>query len=483
MRDSFATSFLAMVLALLIFDEASGRDDPIDVGAEKQLFVDDFVVASTKNIERLLGRVEKDSRPIFAEGADHGWFYGTVLYDQGRFKMWHRNRKGYGYAESTTGVEFQQKAVLEGINFAGDYTLAVELNRLDADPAHRFIAGYDAPGMAMGIAHSADGIHWTPYNGGKPVTYRAADTYNQVFWDPWERTYRLITRTDFGSGGGPRERTIAKDFEVRGSRLMTNPDIQKRPADWNLVKHMAFIREGPKEYLRRQIYSMTVWQYSGVYFGLVFVYDYPADISEGREVDYVRRHERNVLNFYLATSRDCEHWDFQWVYAGQPLVPRGPDRSFDKDSVAPASTIVTLDERHWLYYQGNNERHTCYEVDPPLTTEPSKKLGLATLRLDGFVRLHAGFDRATVVTRPFVLEGDRLQVNVDASAGDVRVEVLDAGAQPIAGYSGESAKAYERVDALRLEPTWSQPLSALRGKKIRLRFSLRFADLYAFQVR
>ena len=470
-----------MFLAFFPLGVSTVCADVIDVGLDKQLFVDDHVVASSSDVERLLGRVEKDSRPIYSE-EEGGWLYGTVLYHEGRFKFWYRHRKGFGYAESSTGVEFRKKALLEGINFAGDYSLAVELNRPDADPEHRFIAGYDAPGMAMGIAHSADGIHWTPYNDGKPVTYRAADTYNQVFWDPYASTYRLVTRTDFGGGGGPRAGTIAKKFEVRGSRLMSNPDIRRNPVGWKLVKHMAFNRE-PKEYLRRQIYSMTVWPYAGIYFGLVFVYEYPADVSEGLEVDTVRRHERNVLNFYLATSRDCENWDFRWVYAGAPIVPRGSDRSFDKDSVAPASTIVTHDDRHWLYYMGNDERHTSYEIDPPLTHEPSRKLGLATLRLDGWIRLHAGFEPASVVTKPFVLEGERLQVNVDARAGNVRVEVLDASGKPISGYVGDDAKVYKHVDELRLEPVWSRPLSELRGKTVRLRFGMRFADLYAFQVR
>ena len=88
-----------------------------------------------------------------------------------------------------------------------------------------------------------------------------------------------------------------------------------------------------------------------------------------------------------------------------------------------------------------------------------------------------------MVTRPFVLDGNRLRVSVDAKAGNIRVNVLDADGKPIPGYAGDGAKVYEHVDDLRLEPAWSRPLSELRGKTIRLRFDFRFADLYAFQVR
>ena len=47
------------------------------------------------------------------------------------------------------------------------------------------------------LGYSADGIHWNAYNDGKPVTHRAADTYNQIVWDAEAKVYRMFTRTDF----------------------------------------------------------------------------------------------------------------------------------------------------------------------------------------------------------------------------------------------------------------------------------------------
>jgi len=68
------------------------------VGTQKQLLVDNYVIAETHNVERVLGRVEKvnDGKLIFKDG----WFYGTVLHCDDRFKLWFRkfNGKGYGYA-------------------------------------------------------------------------------------------------------------------------------------------------------------------------------------------------------------------------------------------------------------------------------------------------------------------------------------------------------------------------------------------------
>ena len=89
-----------------------------------------------------------------------------------------------------------------------------------------------------------------------------------------------------------------------------------------------------------------------------------------------------------------------------------------------------------------------------------------------------------VLTRPFRLSGNRLQVNIDARAGCIQVEVLDRDGGAIPGFSGESAMEYRAVDKLRFEPAWKdqKDLSALSGKVVRLRFRLRNARLYAFQV-
>ncbi|MHC4177991.1 MAG: hypothetical protein ACYSWU_10810, partial [Planctomycetota bacterium] len=90
----------------------------------------------------------------------------------------------------------------------------------------------------------------------------------------------------------------------------------------------------------------------------------------------------------------------------------------------------------------------------------------------------------TVVTKPFKLEGRRLEVNVDARAGRVRVGILDENGKAIPGFSGNDATGSRAVDDLRFRPAWKnhKDLSALTGKVVRIRFRLRNARLYAFQI-
>ncbi|MEE2706301.1 MAG: SUMF1/EgtB/PvdO family nonheme iron enzyme [Planctomycetota bacterium] len=433
--------------------------DLVPVGHRKQLLVDDYVIAHSAKVVRELGKVTKlnNGKPVF-----DGLRCDTVLYDEGKFKLWYRENSAPGYAESKDGVHFRKIAKLDGLPGGAHFTIDPH----ETDAAHRYKACHPSGkkgrnNMAAALSYSADGIHWKPYNNGNPVTHRAADTNNQIVWDEDAKVYRLFTRTDYP--GHP--------IEVRGTRSMTNPDIKAHPTAWRLVRNWKFDREGPDEWKRRQVYALTDWIYHGVHFGLIMVYEWPTDVSEG-PADYRKRHDRDQCEFYIATSRDADSWDLTWVYAGKPMVPRGPEGAWDKGMLLPPSEIVTHADRHWLYYTAWNERHNM-----PKT---SMGIGVATLRLDGFVSLEAKDEPGTVVTKPFKLAGDKLQVNV--AGGEFQVEVLNKNGDPLPGFSAKESTKYKDVDELRLTPTWKNSLSTLEGSVVRLRFHLRNGRLFSFQI-
>jgi hypothetical protein len=394
--------------------------------------------------------------------------------------MWYRASLepfALGYAESRDGLHWV-KPKLGLVEFSGTkqnniidvelglaYSFSCFIDPHEPDPDHKYKCCRGRPSkIRVCHGHSPDGIRWTPYNDGEPVTHRAADTHSQLLWDEDAKVYRLFTRTDF-------QRRIGAEMEVRGHRGMTNPDVKQNPTAWKLGRNWHFDRD-PKEYRRRQVYSMTDWIYQGVHFALISLFEYPDDQSEG-PLDLQKRHQRDVLSFYIATSRDADSWDFHWVYAGQPLVPRGPDGSFDKDMIIPPSNIITHQDRHWIYYAGSNERHG--------SARTNYGIGAATLRLDGFVALVAGDKSGTALTKPFELAGDRLEINADASRGSLQVEILDTAGRPLKGYVSNPI----RTDALRIVPEWNEAkdLSKLKGQTVQVRFTLENAKLYAFHVR
>ncbi len=459
----------SIVLCCFISLPAVAEEDAIRIGNDPQLFVDDYLVASMENLQRVDQQAEKlnGGKPIFTGGK----FYGTVLHDQGKFKMWwrHIDLSGYSYAESIDGINFETKAKISGIRYAGDVNLAVEIDPNSPTAASRYIAGFDAPGMAAGIAVSSDGINWTALNDGKRVTHRAADTYNQILWDPNARHYKLFTRTDFGSAGG--------NGEVRGHRVMTNPNPHDDPENWTLQKEWIFDKQGTSEIQRRQIYALTDWIYHGQHFALMNVYEHIDDFSEGGQ-SKLARHDKDIMNVYLGTSRDGVNWDDRLVYEQRPLIPRGGRGSFDNGMVIPASTIVTHANRHWIYYCGWNERHG----NPQNQLERDSAIGVATIRLEGFRSIHAGAQEGVMTTRPFLVDGAQMHLNLSAKNGKVEAELLDVKGTPIPGFSGRQAAVLQGVDEVRVPVVWETPLQVLNGKPVVLRLKMKNSDVYALRI-
>jgi hypothetical protein len=155
------------------------------------------------------------------------------------------------------------------------------------------------------------------------------------------------------------------------------------------------------------------------------------------------------------------NFDKSWVHNRKPLVPRGPAGSFDKDGIKPPAQILTLNDEHWIYYGGMNERH--YSRGRHLN------IGLAKLPLDRFIGQAASAKEGIIITKPFTLDGDTLEVNVDAKSGWVKVELLDAAGDVISG------KRTTHVDELRLTPKLK--FQKHKRKTVKLKFTLQNAKL------
>jgi hypothetical protein len=488
----------------------------VPVGLRKQLFVDDYVVAEKHNVTRELGKVQKHGivveptlptdfipppgqrgeedyerdlksgkKPDGSRVALDFGYYLSVLRNEedDKFQMWYMAWRlaGVGYAESEDGIHWTQPLVGEGgenniVHRSQGFSCTIDPTLPWGHPEKYKGAGdFQDSNSRVALCHSPDGIHWTDYNDGEPVSHRAADTHNQIQWDPIMEQYRLLTRTDMDAGGGEKE--------WRSTRVMVHNrgnDLMKHPTAWKTVADKIAVDDPMNEMNRwgnprLQFNGMTNWIYESVYFGLMDVYTMgESGFFDG--YDYKTRHDDDYMDFYIGTSRDGITFDKSWIHARKPFVPRGPAGSFDKDGIKPPAQIVTYNDEHWIYYSGMAERH--YSIGRHLN------IGLAKLRLDGFICLEAKDEAGTVVTKPFKLEGSGLEVNVDAQAGRIRVEILDENGAPIPGFSGKDATDYQAVDNLRLKPAWkdNKDLSALTGKVVRIRFRMRNAKLYAFQI-
>ena len=511
----FATIFICVNVFCVSMISAQ---ELVPVGLKKQLLVDDYVIAEKQNITRELGKPRKmgvvmapsvptDFHPTkqFPDGvaprSGGYWEFGrrlSVVWNDNRqcFQMLYRAyaENTTAYAESKDGINWTKPLISDDgksnlITFRGKTSGTFYESSFMIDPtlpwghSEKFKAAYNPGNTMCALAYSSDGFDWTGYNDGKPATGRAADTYNQILWDPIGNRYMFLTRTDLADIGGIKE--------SRASRIMVHDkgnDILNYPTAWETIALInvdhpdnEVTKQGVPLY---QMESMCVWVYENIYFGMMHVLT-TGDLtgSEGSVdvADPDNRPDADVLDFYIGTSRDAVNFDKSWIYAKKPFVPRGPDYSFDKGMLQPSSEIITRGDEHLIYYTGQYTRHH----SPPAAQKESGKVGLAILPLDRFISQTAKDGLGTITTKPFKLEGNTFQVNVDAGDGRFYAEILDADGNPIPGFTVNEARIFGGVDQLRLEPWWKgqKDLSSLKGKTIRLKFYFENAKLYAFQIK
>ena len=143
------------------------------------------------------------------------------------------------------------------------------------------------------------------------------------------------------------------------------------------------------------------------------------------------------------------------------------------------SPIVMGDEI-WIYYVGTSrDRSGQTDASAPMRSAISR----AVMRLDGFVSADASYEGGELTTPPLRFSGNRLELNVDTSAGGgVRVELLDAEGNPLPGLSG-NASPWLVGNSVRMPVVWSETsdVGALADQPIRIRFMMRDCKLYAFQ--
>ena len=186
-----------------------------------------------------------------------------------------------------------------------------------------------------------------------------------------------------------------------------------------------------------------------------------------------------VIDARLAVSRDGVN--FERLGERKPFLTLGPEGAFDSQMVWVAPNPIPMGDELWFYYVGGNTNHE--GVLDPKAASPQSGVGLATLRVDGFVSADAAYTGGQLTTKPLVFRGTELQVNLDTGGGgSLQVELLDASGVPIPGFTRESATVLYG-NSVRKTVTWGETrdLHAFAGKPTALRFHMRDCRLYAFQ--
>ncbi len=103
-----------------------------------------------------------------------------------------------------------------------------------------------------------------------------------------------------------------------------------------------------------------------------------------------------------------------------------------------------------------------------------------SIRLDGFASYHADYDVKQVTTKSILFTGNELHLNFSTSAlGWIYVDVLDANNKPMEEF--HSCELFGNTTDRIVYFGDSKDVSSLQGKVIRLRFTMRSADLYSYK--
>jgi hypothetical protein len=335
-------------------------------------------------------------------------------------------------------------------------------------------------GSKVCAAYSADGLHWNPYLDKKPVMFHPPGHDSQAvpYWDDQLGKYVAIVRDRTGRIEDIRKQFLTDEVARRTWRKQWGRD--RSPENHSLRRvgqsesedfvHWAPVRvilgaDEQDPITVDQFYNMEAFVYEGMRIGLMTVMSYDPEFCRGA--------------VQLVYSRDGRHWHRggnREVFIPVSEIPG----VFDWGMIFPLQGPLRVGNEIWIYYTGRGDDHNL--VLPEGITQIETGIGLAKLRLDGFISLDAAADEGTVTTKPLTFAGSHLLLNSDAGSGYVLVEILDAEGVPIDGYRKRECDAF-RSDSLRHTVTWEgkADLKAFQGKAIRLKFYLKRAKLYSFQ--
>lgn len=473
---------------------AGEPEDPVTVGTRLQLFVDDLVVDRLDNADFRLHHPVKQPLPKSPLAGS----YMTVIKDgdlyRGYYRGLDREYKGKKYsghpgeivcyAESRDGREWTfpdlglfevggsraNNVILREPPFCHNFSPFKDTNP-DCDPDARYKAlgghpGYNRNVEAEGLYYfaSPDGIHWRKMGDEAVIPYNmswkhAFDSQNVSFWSEAEGQYVCYFRrwmphgevrppvdvsrrraSDHGGAGHLRTigRTTSPDFLHWSDSVLTYANM-------------------PGEHLYTS-QTHPYYREPSIYIAL------PTRYMAGKVGAEKTRAMLGSTDILLMTAR-----------AGSP----GFERLFPEAIIRPG-----LNPKRW----GNRANYVALNIVPTGPQEMSiyhRSGHRYTLRPDGFVSIHTGYEQGELLTRPLLFDGQTLVLNFSTSAaGQLRVELQTADGQPVPGFSLEDCQPIVGDDIERVVNWKGDPdLAALHGQPVRLRFVMNECDLYSFRLR
>ena len=372
--------FAMMIAVVAVMPIGASSPAPVNVGVERQLFLDDFWFENKRGIElRLQIPVPREvviqcDRP-WEKKALH---YSCVVYDQGRYRMWYRvddgdprkdantDRTWACYAESKDGIAWTKPNLgltpygsVRDTNIVAEgkelYNLSVIVDPNEKAGSARRYKAITRVGGITGL-DSADGLRWRPVET-NPFHARADgpfDSHNTLVWDDESRRYVIYMRGidtsvpgSFKGGRRAIRRSESADF-----KQWSKPELVITP-DANDPNDLHFYTNAAVKYDRAARAFLM--------FPMILYPDrhYPGAPNPG------------ISDVQFASSRDGRRWE---RLVRRPLISPGLDERnwVDRNPIVGQGVVQTAPGELSIYYS-------------ELYRAPETRMRRATLRMDGFV--------------------------------------------------------------------------------------------------
>lgn len=431
-----------------------------DVTGKRELFIDDFLISSSRGIEF------KAHLPIELpchQGKENG-DYVTIMKTPEGYNLYYRgvdseykgsrynNHPGefVGLLQSKDGLNwtapeldrYPGKTVPRNTLFYGDEVITHNFVPFcDTHPEctekerYKAVAGVRET-KGLFAYYSADGVNWHKYSDAPVLPYtpektggHMLDSQNVLFYSEAEQCYVMYMRVWKTADGLTKVRSFAK-LTSRDFRSWSEPEflVVNRKQEHLYVSGLAPYPRAPRFYVGA----------ATRYFG-----------NRGSATDMT-----------MLFSRE-----------GQGIL-----RPFPGAWITPG-----LEEERWLNRMNYMAWGIVQAGENEILMYHGKKKLMYKFRTDGFVSIRSKGERCgSFMTRPLFRKGGGLELNAATSAGGyIRLEVCDEKGNPVSGFSFKEMKPFWG-DKICWEPEWQgKKFSDLPAGIFRLRIKMKECDLYS----
>jgi hypothetical protein len=458
----------------------SAADWPVrEIRPGPQLFLDDFLIERMEGLRREVQIPQRLAHPVLdSKTFGTSQPYLTVLPDgAGKgFRMWYNHGPAIWHAQSADAIRWGKPRVAWKL-LRGYGASLVDDGEPSPDPKRRYkLANWQGPprradrpaepGMYVGF--SPDGFQWTahvknpvlptwPAGEGNFVARGVGDIVD-VYFDSSARLYRAAVKLPAVAADGyaPAPRA-GKTF-----RRLVGMSASRDFLEWERPRRI--LAPDKKDDGLLEFYGMGGMHLrGGLHIGLVRILRDDLSCDPGGPRD-------GIGYSVLATSRD----GVAWQRYREPFLDRNPQRGSWDHAMTWISGTLPVGNEVFFYYGGYARGHK-------IAAATERQIGLARMKRDRYVALVPTKEEGTLLTRPFLIPGSRLTLNIRAAArGAVRARLLDQEGKPLPDFgAGEATPLAD--DTLAGEVRWPRPLAGLRGRPVRLEFRVRQAALFAFE--